>query len=135
MSCLGYGAYDKLSPAFRSFLDGKKAIYRSAHTYVDRKNPADGPKFVEREHPLVRVHPATGWKSLWVNRAMTVRIVGLENSESGELRTHFFSVIVSFDKSTPDVILNYLYDVYERNIDIQVRFKWTPYASGEIGPS
>ena len=29
-----------------------------------------------------------------------------------------------------DVILNYLYDVYERNIDIQVRFKWTPYTSG-----
>lgn len=46
-----------------------------------------------------------------------------------------FSEIDCFDKSTADVILNYLYDVYERNIDIQVRFKWTPYASGEIGPS
>lgn len=82
---MGYSAYDKLSPAFRSFLDGKTAIYRSAHAYVDRENPAAGPKFVEREHPLVRVHPATIWKSLWVNRAMTVRIVGLEKSESGEL--------------------------------------------------
>lgn len=62
---------------------------------------------------------------------MTVRIVGLERSESGKLRVMFF-VIVSFDKSAADVILNYLYDVYERNIDIQVRFKWTPYASGEL---
>lgn len=131
MSETGYSAYDKLSPAFRSFLDGKTAIYRSAHAYVDRKNPAAGPKFVEREHPLVRVHPATGWKSLWVNRAMTVRIVGLERSESGESRVMFL-VMVSSDKSAADVILNYLYDVYERNIDIQVRFKWTPYASGEL---
>ena len=31
----------------------------------------------------------------------------------------------------PDVILNYLYDVYERNIDIQCRFKWTAGASGK----
>ncbi|MCJ1436582.1 hypothetical protein MMC27_005962 [Xylographa pallens] len=106
----GYSAYDKLSPDFRRFLDGKRAVYRSAHRYVDRDDPAAGPKFVEREHPLVRVHPATGWKSLWVNRAMTVRIVGLDQAES-------------------DLILNYLYDVYERNVDIQVRFKWSPHAS------
>ena len=81
---LGYGAYDKLSPAFRAFIDGKTAIYRSAHAYIDRENPGAGPKHVEREHPIVRVHPATGWKSLWVNRAMTVRIVGLDKPESGE---------------------------------------------------
>ncbi|KAL8746084.1 MAG: hypothetical protein Q9190_001869 [Brigantiaea leucoxantha] len=106
----GYSAYDKLSPAFQSFLDGKTAIYRSAHAYIDRNNPSAGPKHVEREHPLVRVHPATGWKTLWVNRAMTVRIVGLEKAES-------------------DTILEYLYSVYEKNIDIQVRFKWTPGSS------
>ena len=80
---IGYSAYDKLSPAFRAFLDGKTAIYRSAHGYIDRNAPHAGPKHVEREHPLVRVHPATGWKSLWVNRAMTVRIVGLDKPESG----------------------------------------------------
>ncbi|KAK4146879.1 uncharacterized protein C8A04DRAFT_34452 [Dichotomopilus funicola] len=103
----GYGAYEKLSPAFRAFIDGKKAVYRSAHAYLDRENPGAGPKFVEREHPLVRVHPATGWKALWVNRSMTVRIVGLDQAES-------------------DLVLGYLLDVYERNVDIQVRFRWTP---------
>ena len=73
---IGYSAYDKLSPEFRKFLDGKSAVYRSAHKHIDRKDPSAGPSYVEREHLLVRVHPATGWKSLWVNRAMTVRIVG-----------------------------------------------------------
>lgn len=102
----GYGAYEKLSPEFRKFIDGKKAVYRSAHAYLDRENPSAGPKFVERVHPLVRVHPATGWKALWVNRAMTTRIVGLDKAES-------------------DLILNYLHDVYEKNADIQVRFRWT----------
>lgn len=103
----GYGAYEKLSPEFRKIIDGREAVYRSAHPYLDRENPSAGPKYIERTHPLVRVHPATGWKALWVNRAMTDRIVGLDKAES-------------------DLILNYLFDVYERNVDIQVRFKWTP---------
>jgi alpha-ketoglutarate-dependent taurine dioxygenase len=37
--------------------------------------------------------------------------------------------IVGLDKAESDVILNYLYDVYEKNPDIQVRFKWTPRTS------
>ncbi|KAK4182509.1 hypothetical protein QBC35DRAFT_509867 [Podospora australis] len=106
----GYSAYEKLSPEFRKFIDGKQAVYRSAHAYLDREDPTAGPKYIERTHPLVRVHPATGWKALWVNRAMTSRIVGLDKAESG-------------------LILNYLYDVYEKNSDIQVRFKWTPKTS------
>ncbi|KAI3406264.1 hypothetical protein KGF56_001106 [Candida oxycetoniae] len=100
-----YGAYDKLSPSFKKFLDGKTAIYKSAHIYLDRENPLRGPKHVEREHPIVRTHPATGWKYLFVNRSMTVRIVGLLPEES-------------------DLILNYLYSVIEENRDIQVTFNW-----------
>lgn len=106
----GYSAYEKLSPDFRKIIDGKQAVYVSAHPYLERDHPEEGPKHIERIHPLVRVHPATGWKSLFVNRAMTRRIVGLDKAES-------------------DVILNYLFDVYEKNVDIQVRFKWTPNTS------
>lgn len=106
----GYAAYEKLSPEFRKIIDGRHAIYRSAHSYLDRDDPNAGPKYIERSHPLVRVHPVTGWKSLFVNRAMTKRIVGLDEAES-------------------DVILQYLYKVYESNVDIQVRFRWTPGSS------
>ncbi|KAG0679243.1 hypothetical protein C6P40_004327 [Pichia californica] len=102
----GYGAYDKLSDEFKKFLDGKEAVYVSAHQYLDREDPFGGPKRIERVHPLVRTHPATGWKFLYVNRGMTKRIVGLSPVES-------------------DLVLNYLFDVYEKNADIQVRFKWT----------
>ncbi|PQE33981.1 family Taurine catabolism dioxygenase protein [Rutstroemia sp. NJR-2017a WRK4] len=103
----GYAAYSKLSPAFRAFIDGKEAVYLSAHKYLDRNDPTAGPKHIERIHPLVRVHPVTGWKILWVNRSFTTQIVGLDKAES-------------------DVILGYLFDVFEGNIDIQVRWRWTP---------
>lgn len=106
----GYAAYEKLSPDFRKFLDGKQAVYRSAFSCLDRDDPTSGPKHVQRAHPLVRVHPATGWKALWVNRLLTSHIVGLDKPES-------------------DLILNYLHHVYEDNPDIQVRFKWTPGSS------
>ncbi|KAH9827400.1 Alpha-ketoglutarate-dependent taurine dioxygenase [Teratosphaeria destructans] len=103
----GYAAYEKLSPDFRKMIDGKYAVYTSAHQYLDRDDPHAGPKNIERSHPLVRVHPVTGWKALWVNRPMTKRIIDLDKAES-------------------DLILDYLCKVFETNVDIQVRFKWTP---------
>lgn len=90
-----------------NILDGKTAIYRSAHPYLDRDDPLKGPVYIEREHPLVMKHPATGWKSLFVNRAMTTKIVELDMNES---RT----------------ILEYLFSIFEKILDIQVRFRWQP---------
>ncbi|OUT23812.1 hypothetical protein CAS74_000182 [Pichia kudriavzevii] len=99
------------SDEFKKFLDGKKAVYVSSHAYLDREDPLGGPKKIERVHPLVRTHPATGWKSLYVNRGLTKRIIGVSPVES-------------------DLILNYLFDIYEKNADIQVRFKWSPTKEG-----
>ncbi|KAH3673186.1 hypothetical protein WICMUC_003804 [Wickerhamomyces mucosus] len=113
----GYGAYDKLSPDFQKFLDGKTAVHKSAHTYYDRDDPLSGPKFVEREFPLVVTHPVTGWKSLFVNRSHTVRIPELEPEES-------------------KLVLEYLYSVLEENLDIQVRFTWAdPSQDRSLGAS
>ncbi|ODN81856.1 hypothetical protein L202_02213 [Cryptococcus amylolentus CBS 6039] len=103
----GYAAYDKLSPTFKKLIDGLNGVYRSAHKYKDANDPEGDAKYVTRVHPLVRTHPVTGWKALWVNRAMTAGIEGLDKPES-------------------DTILDYLYGVYERSTDIQVRWHWTP---------
>ncbi|GAA5916080.1 hypothetical protein JCM8208_006352, partial [Rhodotorula glutinis] len=106
----GYTVYDALSPSFRKIVDGLSAVYRSAHSYPDPSQP-DEPRIpIERVHPLVRTHPVTGWKSLFVNRKFTLRIVGLDKPES-------------------DLILNYLFDLYEKRLDAQIRFKWTPRTS------
>ena len=37
---------------------------------------------------------------------------------------------MTYTLTVKDLILNYLYGVYEKNVDIQCRFKWTPGASG-----
>lgn len=103
----GYAAYDKLTPAFQHLLDGLNGIYRSAHRYKDANDPEADSKFVTRVHPLVRTHPVTGWKSLFINRAMMDGIEG-------------------FDKPESDAILDYLHGVYERSTDIQLRWHWTP---------
>ncbi|WRT63144.1 uncharacterized protein IL334_000047 [Kwoniella shivajii] len=103
----GYAAYDKLSPAFKKVIDGLNGIYRSAHRYKDESDPEGDAKYVTRTHPLVRTHPVTGWKALWINQAMTVGIEG-------------------FDKAESDAILKYFYNVHERSTDIQLRWHWTP---------
>lgn len=103
----GYSAYDKLSPLFRSKIDGLQAVYRSAHKYRNAKGEVVN---IERTHPVVRVHAVTGWKSLFINRKFTLRIVGFEPAESKAL-------------------LDFLFDLYERTLDIQVRFKWSPRTS------
>lgn len=101
----GYAAYEKLSPDFRKMIDGKLVAIRSYGTFVDKNSPGGAQKHIERVQPLVRVHPVTGWKTLFVSRAFTVRIIGLDKAES-------------------DLILNYLFDVFEKNLDIQVRIRW-----------
>ncbi|KAH6645044.1 TfdA family taurine catabolism dioxygenase TauD [Truncatella angustata] len=106
----GYDAYSKLSPKFRKMIDGLHAVVRSRESFPDLDKPNANPRPAERVHPLVRVHPVTGWKSLYLSRAWTVRIVGLDKSES-------------------DLILSHLLTVYENNADTQVRFKWTPGSS------
>ncbi|WVQ85562.1 hypothetical protein IAT38_007728 [Cryptococcus sp. DSM 104549] len=100
----GYAAYDKLSPAFQKVIDGLEGLYRSAHSYPD---PVTGElKPIINAHPLVRVHPVTGWKSLFANSRYTIGIKGFEQSEA-------------------QAILGKLFQVLEQNTDIQIRFKWS----------
>ncbi|GAA5872357.1 hypothetical protein JCM8547_000906 [Rhodosporidiobolus lusitaniae] len=100
----GYSAYDHLSPLFRAKIENLKGVYRSAHAYPSDPNDPASPKVhIEREHPLVRTHPGTGF----VNRKYTTRIAGLEPAES-------------------KLLLEYLFDVYEKSLDCQIRVKWTP---------
>lgn len=102
-------AYRRLSPSFAAYLETLKVVhsgfeqaeYSRKHNAPPRREP------VENVHPLVRRHPVTGEKALYINRQFSRRIVGLKEEES-------------------NAILNLLYDHIEKGSDFQVRVHWKP---------
>ncbi|KAI8096814.1 uncharacterized protein BX664DRAFT_324940 [Halteromyces radiatus] len=104
----GYSAYDRLSPAMQKFVEGLSAVHTG--DYHKRLAKLSG-RTIRREfppdtiHPVVRTHPVTGWKSLFVQPVFTKSIVGMTKHES-------------------DAILNFLYNHIAGGYDFSVRFKW-----------
>lgn len=95
-----YLAYEALSPGMRRMLDGSKAVHTpiaynkaiaggryGAHRTMELRNdPAMAAATrIETEHPVVRTHPETGRKALYVNAAYTVRFSGCTEEESRPL--------------------------------------------------
>ncbi|MEI8000482.1 MAG: TauD/TfdA family dioxygenase [Actinomycetes bacterium] len=86
-----YAAYETLSPGLAHFLDDLEAVNTSAmadisKTREDRRRDrgTDVTDF-EAVHPVVRTHPETGRKALYVNPAHTARFVGMTEEESRPL--------------------------------------------------
>ena len=109
MFCDMYAAYEALSNPIKELIGGLTATHESEHLYrgrySDRGMDDTGTIFPTAVHPVVRTHPETGRKALFVNRTFTTRINEL-----------------SFDES--NVILNLLFDQAEQ-INHQIRFNWS----------
>lgn len=92
-----YKAYEALSPPMRDMIDGLSALHDAGpHLAPERK----------AIHPVVRRHPETGRKSLFVNHHFTRRIVEMSHEESENLLT-YLTRHATEDRFT-------------------VRYKWTP---------
>ena len=89
-----YQAYDSLLEPMRQMLDGLTAIHDSWKAHSGRK-PGEGSdmQFPRFEHPVVRIHPVTRRKLLFVDRGFTTRIVQLSQSESDALLDFLFEHI------------------------------------------
>ena len=102
-----YAAYEALSDRMKAYLDGLTAIHDGEENYrgtYANYGIKDKPVYPRAEHPIIRTHPVTGKKALYVNRGFTRRIVGVSRDES-------------------EGMLRFLFDHAENDL-FQCRFKW-----------
>jgi len=106
-----YAAYEALSEPFREMLSGLTALHESEHVYrgrySDRGVEDHGKTYPQAVHPVIRTHPETGRKAVYVNRTFTTRINELSEPES-------------------KAILECLFDHCE-HVDFQIRYRWERY--------
>lgn len=86
-----FAAYDALSAAERTRLDGLRVIHSRNKSwqilYPDRDPlpPEEQAKHPDVSHPLVRTHPVNGRKALWLGGNMAVGIEGMEEKAATAL--------------------------------------------------
>ena len=94
-------AYDRLSDGLKATLQGMTAIHTASKEYgadgysaavrqsMDAKAAPDAPEY---EHPVIRTHPETGRKGLFINPAFTLRFAGWSRKESRPLLNYLFDL-------------------------------------------
>ena len=104
-----FAAYEALSERMKSYLDGLQAVHDGERNYrgtYANFGVQDKPVYPRALHPMVRTHPVSGKKALFVNRGFTRSIQGIPADES-------------------DAILAYLFE-HAANPLFQCRFRWQP---------
>ncbi|WP_375382476.1 TauD/TfdA dioxygenase family protein [uncultured Sphingomonas sp.] len=105
-------AYEGLSDAVKARIEGRTATHDLLFDFGDRIGPerraAMAAEFPPQHHPIVRTHPETGERVLFVNASFTSRFDGLEETEGAALLAHLLDRF-----KVPEY---------------QVRFRWTPNA-------
>jgi taurine dioxygenase len=99
MFASNYAAYEALSEGLKKTVDQLVAVNSSAkaavtHSREDRLGDSASSKGREElnsQHPVVRTHPETGRKALYVNPGHTVRFVGWTEEESAPLLDYLFA--------------------------------------------
>jgi taurine dioxygenase len=102
-----YAAYEALSPRMQVYLEGLTAVHDGERVFrAMAHDPSQA--HLRSDHPIVRTHPVTGRKALFVNAAYTVQINGIPKPES-------------------DAVLAFLHQ-HCANPSFQVRLRWQPHS-------
>ena len=93
----GYAAYDALDAGLRTDVESLTAIHSARRPYSPSGALASGSgersmtilasdsAYATQQHPVVRVHPETGRRALWINPVYTIGIVGMPDAQSRPL--------------------------------------------------
>jgi alpha-ketoglutarate-dependent taurine dioxygenase len=92
-----YAAYDALSEPMQNMLDGLTALHSAFKVLPLMGGGSFGylQEDMTNVHPVIRLHPETGKKALFVDELWTERIVELEAAESEHLLAFLFEHIKS----------------------------------------
>jgi taurine dioxygenase len=96
--------YETLSPALQQLLCGLKAVHSATRLFGSaarerevrvnmRENTSEDVGNREQVHPVVRTHPRTGRKGLFVNRVYTQRFEGWTADESAPILSYLYSLL------------------------------------------
>ena len=94
-----YAAYEGLSDEVKAQIEGKVAVHDFAHFRTGMRKRGRSEAEIEAfnaqypmvEHPVVRTHPETGRRGIYVNVGFTQHIVGMEKAESDALLKHLYA--------------------------------------------
>jgi taurine dioxygenase len=94
-----YAAYDGLSDTVKAEIDGKIAVHDFTHFRAGMRKRGVSEEAIEAfnakypcvTHPVVRTHPETKRKCLYVNAAFTLHIEGMEKAASDALLKHLYA--------------------------------------------
>lgn len=110
----GIAAYEALSEPFKTLLNGLQAEHdfkKSFQEYKYRKTEEEHQRWQQAvaknppvQHPVIRTHPVSGRKALFVNEGFTTRLLGLSEKES-------------------EALLNFLF-WHSAKPEFQVRWRW-----------
>ncbi|KAK7043318.1 taurine catabolism dioxygenase [Favolaschia claudopus] len=138
----GYEAYDKLSPAYRKFLEGLTALHDAKGIREElakcKDNAVYGPRgspenigatlqaiqfvlatsilfaLMLQNSPVIRSHPVTGFKTLFINKFVSFV----------ETIVSYTTRILELTEDESNDVLAYLTRHVSENHDLQVRFRW-----------
>ena len=94
-----YAAYEGLGDAVKTEIEGRVAVHDFGHFRVAMRKKGKSEAEIEAfnqaypmvEHPVVRTHPETGRKAIYVNAAFTQSIVGMDKDASDVLLKHLYA--------------------------------------------
>ncbi|RXK42322.1 alpha-ketoglutarate catabolism dioxygenase [Tremella mesenterica] len=103
----GYALYSSLSKPYQKYLESLSAVHSSFGQALWRSETLPTPRRqpLETIHPVVRVHPVTGFKSIFVNAGFVTRLVGVPKAESTNT-------------------LKFLFDSFAQQTDATCRWRW-----------
>ncbi|MAZ45860.1 MAG: taurine dioxygenase [Gammaproteobacteria bacterium] len=93
----GFGAFESLDQSVQQKIEGLTAVHSAQRPYSHKGYEASGGRqrsmkilpsdeaYALQEHPIVRTHPESGRKALWINPVYTIRIKGISKTESKAL--------------------------------------------------